>query len=269
MSDRIVRLPLMRGEILVRLTISAGLSLMINHQYRCIFVHIPKTAGKSINRFFGMRWQNHKDLFRYAEELEPRVFAGYFKFAIVRNPWDRMLSEYNFQKKKKYFPDNEKLFAEDDGGHIRKFREWVETALRDPFHYAPCRWGGEVSEGIHRWSPQVDWISLNGKIAVDRVLRMENLQDDFEDVGRLLGRPSEKLPCRNWKFHLHYSHYYDEATKRLVADYYAKDIEAFGYRFESRKADIGWVILEKLGTRLKSVSSNALSACFNGKLSVK
>src|SRR5580700_6489166 len=31
---------------------------MINHHYRCIFVHIPKTAGKSINRFFGMEWQS-------------------------------------------------------------------------------------------------------------------------------------------------------------------------------------------------------------------
>jgi hypothetical protein len=242
---------------------------MINHQYRCIFVHIPKTAGKSVNRFFGMEWQNHKDLFRYARELEPQAFANYFKFAIVRNPWERILSDYIFQRKKKDSPNNEKLFAVDDAGHTRRFREWVEATLSNPFRYEPSRWGAEVSEGIHRWSPQVDWISLNGKIAVDRVLRMENLQKDFEDVRRVLGKASEKLPCRNWKFHLHYSHYYDEATQRLVGDYYAKDIAAFGYRYESRKADIRWVMLERLTTRVKSVSRNTLSACTNGILSIK
>jgi chondroitin 4-sulfotransferase 11 len=243
---------------------------MINHQYHCIFVHIPKTAGKSIHRFFGMKWQNHKDLFQYARELEPQVFATYFKFAIVRNPWERILSEYNFQKKKKTnSPGSDKLFAEDDGGRTRRFREWVEAALGNPFHYEPVRWGGEVSEGIHRWSPQVDWISLGGKIGVDRVLRMENLQNDFEEVRQVVGKPSGALPCRNWKFHLHYSHYYDEATKRLVGDYYAKDIEAFGYRYESRKADLAWVMLDNVGTRVKSVSSNALSACVRGKLSME
>ena len=241
---------------------------MINHQYRCVFVHIPKTAGKSIQRFFGMEWQKHKDLSRYAEELERQLFESYFKFAVVRNPWDRILSDYNFQKKKKSNPDD-KLFALDDRGRTRKFAEWVETALSKPFHYEARRWGGEVSPGIHRWSPQLDWISLNGKIAVDCVLRMESLQEDFQGVLRILGQPSEELPCRNWKFHAHYSHYYDEGTKKMVGDYYAKDIEAFGYRFESRKAEIRWAMLEKLATRLKSVAKNALSARARGRLLTK
>jgi hypothetical protein len=88
-----------------------------------------------------------------------------------------------------------------------------------------------------RWSPQVDWISLNGNIAVDAVLKMENLEKDFENVRWLLGLPSGGLPCRNWKFHMHYSYYYDKATRRLVGEYYERDIAAFDYRFESRKAD--------------------------------
>jgi len=228
---------------------------MINHQYRCIFVHIPKTAGKSINRLFGMEWQKHKDLLRYAKELGPQVFANYFKFAIVRNPWDRMLSDYNFQKKKNCRA-SEKLFAVDECGHARRFREFVQAAFSDPFQYEPRCWGAEVSPGIHRWSPQVDWISLNGNIAVDRVLRLESLQEDFEDLRRVLGGGFGKLPCRNWKFHLHYSHYYDEATKRLVGDYYAKDIETFGYRYESAKSDTLWLMFDKLGPRLKSITSD-------------
>ena len=113
------------------------------------------------------------------------------------------------------------------------------------------------------------WIgsAWTGKIAVDCVLRLERLQKDFEKVCRVLGRPLGELPCRNWKFHLHYSHYYDEATQRLVGDYYAKDIEAFGYRFEARKTDLRWVMLEKLATRWKSVARNALDGCGDGSLS--
>ena len=201
-----------------------------------------------------MEWQKHKDLLCYANDLSPQVFANYFKFAIVRNPWDRMLSDYNFQKRKKS-PANEKLFTFDKAGQARSFREWVKAVFSDPFHYEPRYWGGEVSSGMHRWSPQVDWISLNGKISVDRVLRMESLQNDFEDVRRIVGRQLGELPCRNWKFHLHYSHYYDEATRQLVGNYYVKDIEAFGYRYESRKSDIAWLICERLGPRLKSIAS--------------
>jgi hypothetical protein len=116
---------------------------MINHRYRCIFVHIPKTAGKSINRFFGMEWQKHKDLSRYAGELQPQLFSSYFKFAIVRNPWDRILSDYNFQNKKNA-PSNEELFDLDDRGRTRSFREWLDAAFSNPFYYESGQWGAET-----------------------------------------------------------------------------------------------------------------------------
>ncbi|HMD42904.1 MAG TPA: sulfotransferase family 2 domain-containing protein [Candidatus Acidoferrum sp.] len=80
----------------------------------------PKTAGKSVQKFFGKNWHNHKDISRYAQQLEPRVFASYYKFTIVRNPWDRMSSDYNFQKKKDT-PDNHKLFTHDERGPMEAF----------------------------------------------------------------------------------------------------------------------------------------------------
>ena len=225
---------------------------MIHHQHRCIFVHIPKTAGKSINRFFGMDWQPHKDLGRYARELPPEVFAGYQKFAVVRNPWDRMLSDYNFQLKKKT-PDAERLFVTRPAGGIRDFREWLEAVFADPFYYPAGNWGGEVSSGVHRWSPAADWISLEGKIAVDFVLRMENLQADFAEVCRRLKLPPAELPCRNWQFHRHYSEYYDAETRELVARKHARDIAAFGYQFETPGNNLGWVLAQKIKPRVKSV----------------
>src|SRR5258707_15633486 len=83
---------------------------MINHQYRCIFIHIPKTGGKSVHRFFGTNWQDHKDISRYAEELTPETFTSYYKFAVVRNPWNRLGFGYNYQKGKKGSQVSNRLF---------------------------------------------------------------------------------------------------------------------------------------------------------------
>jgi len=232
---------------------------MMNHQYRCIFIHIPKTGGKSVQRFFGTNWQDHKDISRYARELEPHVFTKYYKFAVVRNPWDRLVSDYNYQKKKGSQADHS-LFIHDERGNKRSFNEWLEAVVSDPFCCEPTQWGADVSQGIHRWSPQVDWISINGKIAVDRVLRMENLQRDFAELGCILGLPSRELPCYNWRSHRHYSYYHNESTRRVVEKYYAKDIETFGYRFNSPSGILRWGVPERLGIRLRSRLSRLVRA---------
>jgi len=213
---------------------------MIHPTSRCIFIHIPRTAGNSVNRLFGIDWQNHQDLAAYARELPPDVFARYVKFAIVRNPWERLLSDYNYQRRKSR-PKSSKLFLFDETGRRRSFRQWIEAALADPFRHAPETWGGRVSPGMHRWSPQVDWISLDGKIAVDHVLRLERLQTEFFGLQRRLNLPPHALPRRNHKFHLHYSHYYDAATQRRVGEFYARDIAAFGYRFEPAPSLSRWI----------------------------
>ncbi|MBS0632744.1 MAG: sulfotransferase family 2 domain-containing protein [Verrucomicrobia bacterium] len=204
---------------------------MINHAHRCIYVHIPKTAGNSVNRVFGLDWSDHSDLGRYAGQLAPEVFASYRKFAIVRNPWDRLFSDYNYQKKKSR-PRDSKLFLFKASGERREFRDWIAAALSDPHRYPPASWGGDTSPGIHRWSPQVDWITLDGRIAVDRVLRLERLGEEFPALCGDLGLPAVRLPRRNRRFHWHYSWYYNDETRDFVGSYYAKDVAAFGYTFQ-------------------------------------
>lgn len=216
---------------------------MLNHRYRCIYVHIPKTGGNSVNRAFGLEWEDHKDLRRYAAELPAETFARYLKFAIVRNPWDRLLSDYNYQRKKSR-PDATKLFVFAHDGAKRRFGAWIRAVLSDPHRYDPGAWGGDVSAGLHRWSPQLDWISLDGRIAVDRVLRLERLADDFPSVAETLGLRCRRLPRRNRRLHWHYSWYYDDETRDLVADYYARDIAAFGYRFDSHRLR-AWQLMQQ------------------------
>lgn len=231
---------------------------MINHQHQFIFVHIPKTAGKSVQRFFGAPWHPHKDLSRYAAELEPAIFDRYYKFTIIRNPWDRILSDYNFQIRKRT-SSGKRLCAHNGDGEILNFREWLEAVFSNPYRYSPADWGGCVSPTIHRWSPQVDWISMDGQVAVDGILRMDNLREDFDKLCLTLNRPCRRLPCRNWKFHWHYSHYFNDPTRKLVEEFYRKDIEAFGFRFESRKRDIKWLLSEKIAIRMRSVLRQILN----------
>ena len=95
---------------------------MIHHDFRFIYIHIPKTAGNSVNRVFGIGWDNHKDLQRYAAELPSETLAGYYKFAIVRNPWERILSDYNYQRRKSR-PRDSKLFLFKESGARRGFPE--------------------------------------------------------------------------------------------------------------------------------------------------
>src|SRR5881296_4576877 len=93
---------------------------MISLQKRFLFVHIPKTAGNSIQSAlrdysedqlvalrkeqdgierFGLRNPNynikkHSTLAEYRDALGNEQFRSLYKFTCVRNPWDRMVSYY-------------------------------------------------------------------------------------------------------------------------------------------------------------------------------
>jgi chondroitin 4-sulfotransferase 11 len=204
---------------------------MYSPEINCLFIHIPKVAGNSIMQSLGTNWEHHKDLERYVDELGADTIEALYKFAFVRNPWERVLSEYNFQRKKSERPDTVRLFLCIEDGSVRTFPEWVRYALSHPEDHPSQHWGGRSSEKIHRMSPQSDWISIDDKIGVDFVGRLERLQEDFDKVCDQLGQPRRRLRRKNRKFHWHYSRYYDDETQKLVTDYYVKDIDTFGYRF--------------------------------------
>jgi len=205
---------------------------MFLSELNCLFVHIPKVAGNSVMRALGHeQWENHRDLACYFEFLGREVVEGAFKFAVVRNPWDRLLSEYNFQLRKGQRKDTVRLFLHRADGSVRPFGEWVRHAFEHPEEHQPREWGGTVSPWIHRLSPQVEWISEGGKVGVDLVARMESLPADFRTICERLGVGRKRLGKRNGKFHWHYRHYYNQETRGLVGRYYQSDIEEFSYSF--------------------------------------
>ena len=71
---------------------------MISHKYKCIFIHIQRTAGTSIeNWIVGKDWwridKETKHLLASQAKVKYRKYWDkYFKFSFVRNPWDRVVS---------------------------------------------------------------------------------------------------------------------------------------------------------------------------------
>ena len=73
---------------------------MINHEYKFIFLHIPKTAGVSVGTtlYDLVGIDDLYDGFKIHHDIvSEKNLRDYFVFTFVRNPWDRMTSEYKFR----------------------------------------------------------------------------------------------------------------------------------------------------------------------------
>jgi hypothetical protein len=77
------------------------------------------------------------------------------------------------------------------------------------------------------------WISIDNKIQVDYICKMESIDNDIGEMCEDLGLEAPRIPHVNISDHRHYTQYYDDETQNIVAKRYAKDIEHFGYVFGS------------------------------------
>jgi hypothetical protein len=133
------------------------------------------------------------------------ILPEQFTFAFVRNPWCRLVSIYN------------ELHLKNEMFSQFLYRIDTDSTL------ASCK----------SILPQYKWIcDENDNILVDFIGKFENLQQDFNIICDKIGIPQQQLPHRNKTKHKHYTEYYDEETKQIVAELYAKDIEYFNYEFE-------------------------------------
>lgn len=192
---------------------------MISHKHKCIFVHIRKTGGISVSSFlkeidpdaeYAYGPDLHAPLSWYKKAYGEQIFNNYFKFTFVRNPWDLRVS---FKK-----------WCANEDGSLGKYArrlslsDWIK---RYAVRYNPNKTGVGMTQLAY----------LNPIEDMNFIGRFENFQQDFNIICDKIGIPHQELPHKNKTKHKHYTEYYDDETKQIVAEKYAKDIEYFGYEF--------------------------------------
>ncbi len=207
---------------------------MISLEHKFLFVHVPKTAGNSMQNLlrkysednivclaphqdgverFEVRSdiydiRKHSTLQEYRNELGRELFDQLFKFACVRNPWDRAISAY-------FSPHRGKVI-------------WNKESFR---------------QSLPKLPPVTCYLSLSPQEAgdkgplgcIDHVIRFENLTEGYNRACELIGIESEPLPVRNKSKSKrdHYTAYYDDELIELVGQLFADEIKHFGYRFRN------------------------------------
>ena len=216
----------------------------VSDQYRCLFVHIPKTGGTSIEKTLGMfrdrvdKQDNcalfgeieRKDTFPvapvsdYLQHLtlqealsfsrEGNHLREYFKFTWIRNPWDRMVSAFS-NKDQNLLEMARNQGIELAGATFDEFVAMTRTIrhshLMPMSHYLQP---GELGMGV------------------DFIGRFENFATDFEKLCSLIGASAPLAhENRSRPTHDHYRKYYSDWSRTEIAKRYESDVGLFGYHF--------------------------------------
>ena len=205
-----------------------------------VFVWVPKCAGTSlwtsivgeerpylasprdVREQFpqrGMVTFGHQSYTQLVEKgLVSREFdQRAFKFAFVRNPFDRTVSLFHYLKTTRHLHENTsfRTFC-----YLIRDRAFAPVGLFN--HY-----------GLSQCSPQHEWlVDSQGNLIVEFIGRFENMQEDYERLSSHLGVRTKSLMHLNKTERDRYSDYYDEECREIVASFYREDLERFGYQFE-------------------------------------
>ena len=156
-------------------------------------------------------------------DYDATKFKNYFKFAFVRNPWDRFFSAYTYLKKggRNKF---DQAWSNENLSQIESFEEFVLKMNRD-YHFRQ-----KVLKYTH-FIPQYHYIcDKNKKILMDYIGKFENINKDYDCISDKLniGVPLEHL---NKSTSDNYRDYYTPEMRGIVSKLYRDDIRLFGYEF--------------------------------------
>ena len=201
-------------------------SLRSFDRLECIFVHVTKSAGTSVAKALFGELPYHYTAWQYRVIYGRRTFQRYFKFAFVRNPWDRLHSAYSYLASGGW-NEQDRLWFQKNLGDLPDFNSFVMDWL------APER----LQSHPHFW-PQVEFLcDRRGRVLVDFLGYFETLRSDFNHVAHKLGGVGQ-LAHENPSGKPDYREVYTAEAREKVGRVYASDVCRFGYEFGGvRKRD--------------------------------
>lgn len=184
-----------------------------------MFVHIPKSAGTSIEKSLGLirartpskfsrLFKNsgqysfgHIDVRKRLRNgaISKQFYSSAFKFCFCRNPYDRAVSHFFYARKRHPDKFSPKISFIDFTRTLGKYGKMFRTQ-------------GFYTKGI-----KFDFIG-----------RFENLADDFKKIAETIGIDAE-LICQNKTKHEPYYRYYNSESARNIKEFYREDFKEFGY----------------------------------------
>lgn len=226
---------------------------MISHEHKCIFIHIPKCAGSSVEKAFNIdnsnNEANYNSLFGWCDEnkflmqhatpqqlldsglLTVNQWKTYYKFIIYRNSWSKSLSDYI------YLFETSKILGK-FSDYSKAYGVYYNKLHSDNSHKP-------IYEGSHLLK-QKDFFYLDGDlIEYDSAFSLNDISLGFEKVARDL-----KLHPDFFNVHInkstirvkHYSLLYNSKRKKIIEKLYKDDIDFFDFTFEDKKNALSTII---------------------------
>lgn len=179
---------------------------MISDQHKTIFIHIPRNAGCSVCHALG-KGHNHTSNFETIKEIRkksPIAVLSYYKWTIVRNPWDRELSLYHYALEKNLV-------------NSISFEEYLKLIKNK-----------EVQD-LTLQRNQIEYFTEDNYVEVDQIVRLEYISGAWKKVCKQLNIEPNALEHINESAGT--QNHYTKKCIDLVAEIRKQDIEFLNYDY--------------------------------------